>query len=163
MKAKNKDIEKILADELNVGDYFVYNENTYRCICKHNGSYITGQSIDGSEEDMEYYYVTLSVKREVYVTKRERRWLVQEFDEDKDLMSEELFVEREDAYNYMLSFVRFMGELHKQEDDMEMDLEQLEKDYNNSSSFMETNGYGHYGRYMTMSELTTHTQGIEYS
>lgn len=163
MKAKRKDVEKILAEDLCVGDYFIYNEITYRCINKHNNDYITGQAADGSEEDMEYYYISLPMQREVYVSERERRWLVQEFDEDKDLISEELFTKKEDAYNYMLSFVRFMGTTHRQEDKMDMDLAQLEEEYEDGTSFIETNTYGHYMRYMHMTELTTHTQSIEYS
>lgn len=163
MEKKYNDVERILAEELCVGDYFIYNETIYKCINKHNNDYITEQTVDGSEEDTEYYYISLPMQREVRVAKRERRWLVQEFDEDKDLISEELFIEKEDAYTYILSFVRFMGTTHRQEGKMNMDLAQLAEEYDDDTSFMETNTYGHYMHYMRMSELITHEQSIEYN
>lgn len=163
MKANYNDVEKISARELSVGDYFTYNETVYRCICKHADEYITGQSIDGSEEDMEYYYISLPASRDVYVGERERRWLVQEFDEDNDITSEELFTEREDAYKYMVSFVNLMGATHKEENVMTNDLQQLSIDYENGEKYLETDTYGHFRRRMVMTELTTHTGSIEYT
>lgn len=163
MSKRVKTTETVRANFIEVGDEFIYHNNTYRCIAKHNNTYITAQAQDGVDEDMEYYYITLPISREVEIGRRERRWLVQEFDEDKDLISEELFEKREYAYQFMISFVKFKGEVEKDEITTGRDLAELERDYNDNMSYMETSAYGHFGHYMTMTELTTHSNTIEYN
>ena len=163
MSKKVKATETIIARFIEVGDEFIYHGDTYKCIAKHTGEYITAQAQTGTEESMEYYYITLPISREVEITQRERRWLVQEFDEDKDIISQEIFDTREHAYLYMVSFIKFMGKFKDKEDIANADLEALEKEYNDNMSYMETNSYRRFGRYMTMTELTTHSNTIEYN
>lgn len=160
--AKKVKTEEVPADIIEVGDEFIYHDNTYKCIAKHNRQYITAQAQNGVDEDMEYYYISLPISRKVEIAQRERRWLVQEFDEDKDIISEELFEKKEYAYQYMVSFVKFKGKLEHEEYISNSDLVELEKDYENDMSYMETNSYGHFGHFMTMTELTTHSNAIEY-
>lgn len=161
--AKKVKTEKITANFIEVGDEFVYHNNTYKCIAKHTGQYITAQAQDGVDEDMEYYYISLPISREVEIAQRERKWLVQEFDEDKDIISEELFDNREHAYQYIVSFVKFMGKLEKQEAITNKDLVELENDYNDDMSYMETSAYGHFGHFMIMTELISHSNVIEFN
>lgn len=163
MSKKIKATETIIARFIEVGDEFIYHGDTYKCIAKHTGEYITAQAQNGVDEDMEYYYITLPISRKVEITQRERRWLVQEFDEDKDILSEELFEKREDAYQFMVSFVKFKGKVENEEIITSRDLEILERDYNDNMSYMETGSYGHFGHYMTMTELVTHSNTIEYN